>query len=134
MRTATDLPSPVEIEMLEQVLAAPRLDRDELAGVLCIIDRALQTHADELDQFGGLLTRDEEVARPSLAREAERLRQAVTSLAEQSSDLTETVESSYGERTIRRQAQEFLEALQRQRNREADVKLESVVTDIGAGD
>ena len=91
-------------------------------------------HANELQRFGGLLTKDEEAARPGLAREAERLRQEITSLTSQSGDLSERVDGPDGDRIVRRQAEAFLVALRQQRDEEADVKLESVTTDIGVGD
>jgi predicted ATP-dependent protease len=129
MRTIPDLPSALDLDLLERSLSARRLDRIELAEILYHIDKALQEHASELDQSGGLLTGKEEAARPSLARQAQRLREQVESLAESSGELRDQIQEQ-GQMAIRQKAREFLKALRKQRDLEADVKLESL-TDIG---
>jgi hypothetical protein len=129
MKTIPDLPSALDLDLLERSLSARRLDRVELAEILHHINKALQEHASELDQSGGLLTGKEEAARPSLARQAQRLREQVESLAESSGELRDQIQEE-GQMAIRQKAREFLQSLRKQRNLEADVKLESL-TDIG---
>lgn len=134
MKTVPDLPSVDDIERLELALSAAKLDRTKLAEVLADIEAALQEHGEHLDRTGGLLTNNEEAARPSLGRLAEKLRQDLVALADEAGDLSQRSERPGGETAIRQRAQELLNSLRQQRDREADLKMESVVTDLGAGD
>jgi hypothetical protein len=134
MKTVPDLPSIDDIDRLERALNAANLDRIELAEVLGEIEQALQRHGADLDQSGGLLTSTEEAARPALARQAGKLRNDLSELACEAGELSQRSERPGGEAAIRQRARELLGALRQQRDREADLKLESVVTDLGAGD
>jgi chromosome segregation ATPase len=134
MKTVVDRPSVEELERLERAVAAPQLDRAELAEILGQLEQALQDHADDLGRSGGLLTNKEEANRPSLARRAAKVQQELATLTDQARDVSQQADSSDGEQAIRQSARELLGALRRQRNEEADVKLDSVVTDVGSGD
>jgi hypothetical protein len=134
MKTVPDLPSTDDFDRLEQALAGRKLDRANLADILSDLEHALQDHHEHIEESGGLLTHQEEAARPSLARQAEKLRQDLAALADEAADLSERAERPGGEASIRQRALELLGALRQQRDREADLKLESVVTDLGAGD
>ena len=134
MTTISDFPSTTDLERLERTLAQRPPDNEEVTETLILIGTALREHAHELTQAGGPLTRQEEIARPSLARRAEHLPKTILSLAEQSDDLCEQLSRRADWDTMREKIEEFLSALHRHRNEEADVKLESIVTDIGAAD
>lgn len=134
MKVVPDLPSVDDLDRLEHLLADRRLDRAGLADVLGRLGQSLQEHADDLDRSGGVLTRKEEAARPSLARQAEKLRLELAGLIGQAGELSLQTEQSTAEEDMRRRARELLNTVRQLRDREADLKLESVVTDIGSGD
>lgn len=134
MKTISDLPSASDIERLERALAHQPLDSNELVEAIVRIGGALREHATQLGLAGGPLTRQEEIGRPSLARRAGHLPQQIISLAEQSDELEELLSAGDDSSRLRQRMEEFLRELGKLRNEEADVKYESVETDIGSAD
>jgi len=63
-----------EIEQLAKLLAVVPLDRVALLATFRRIEQGLRERSAELDRSGGLLDESDKAARPSLAREDERLR------------------------------------------------------------
>ena len=134
MRATADRPSALELDQLADLLAANPLDREHLDATLGSIEQGLQVHAAELDRSGGLLDESDHAARPSLAREDERLREENATLVHDIQLCRESVLSTAAGEEVRRCASAILAALRGHRDAEASLVLESVDTEVGAGD
>ena len=134
MRATPDRPSVLELERLERALCSEAAPRRQLTSALAGIERALRQHGRDIDRAGGLIDEEQQVARPSLARAAEQLRQHIQELAEEAQALRREAERDVDEDGLMLRSRLLYEALQRLRNAEADIAYEGVETDIGCGD
>jgi hypothetical protein len=134
MTAIADHPSAQEIEELSALLSAPALDRGKFIVCLRRIEQGLRDHARELDRLGGLLDEKQKAARMSLAREDHRLREEVSALILDAERLEEAAVFGAQEEELRRRGSALLAGLRGHRDAEARLVLESVETEVGAGD
>jgi hypothetical protein len=135
---------------LEQILAkdGPGLQRDRLGEVNVILTRVehvLQQHAADSEAFDGLFA-TVDGTRASLGHRVNALYRRCFDLLVQVGDLQREVRAASAEPgaeangndselgDLRQHLNAFLAALQKHRQEEMDLVLESVTTDIGAGD
>jgi hypothetical protein len=146
---------------LEVDIAGHEPEWAERARVALIhIENTLRQHIAEVEAPAGLLATEVDLTRPSLVREVSKLRREHQDLLEKAAALREQVEAAgqafqpiiegasaacalpepaqhagvinLGQ--LRDSIEQFLAALLKHREREADLTLESVTTDLGAGD
>jgi hypothetical protein len=117
---------------LEQAVTAMHLDLEELGAALARVEEMLHDHAEDVGRPDKLIPRQERSARPSLGREAIRLRMVLGGLLIQARRLH--AQAVAGEGELREKTLSLLTALRRLRDDEADLTLESVTTELGAGD
>src|SRR5262249_57142477 len=80
VHATADSPWAPEIDKLKKSLAGVPLDRVALLATFRRIEQGLRDWSAELDQSGGLLDESDRAARPSLAREEDRLREEIDKL------------------------------------------------------
>jgi 1,6-anhydro-N-acetylmuramate kinase len=127
-------PSARKLDQLADLVAATPLDRGGLAAALGDIERELEAHAVMLDQSGGLLDEAERTARPSLAREDGRLREEIATLLREARECRLSAAGAADDDVVRQCTSAVLAALRGHRDAEASLVLESVDTEVGAGD
>ena len=129
-----------DLERLEQALDKPGpLDRVALGFALSRMEETLSEHERDIDQPEGLLDEGAEVARPSLARRADKLRQNAADLLAQAHRLhlrawDASDDGAEGDEFLRDRSRRLLGGLRRLHDGEANLLWESLNTDIGAGD
>ncbi len=145
----------LSLDQLQQTLAASDSGREQqwaeaVGYALARLEDALRKHRAAARRSDGPLAEVDQT-RPTLARQADDLRsdydeflRQITSLREQiqhssqafapSSGLTTGAGGSLDVRAIREQSEQILAGLQKDRLAETNLVLESVNTDIGAGD
>jgi hypothetical protein len=149
------------MERLEEALSAPvagceRTWAEQVGKALNEVEQAVQQHAAAAEDTDGLFPQVD-LIRPTLVRRMHELRAEHTDLLEELGTLRTSVaraadafrpgELSLGAlpptrlgssvpnfNALRQQAQEFLTTLQHHRDAEGELALESVNTDLGAGD
>jgi hypothetical protein len=152
------------MERLEQALSAPvagceRTWAEHVVAAVDAVEQAVRQHAARAEDADGLYT-SVDLTRPTLVRRVNELRREHGGLLEQLSSLRAEVKRAaaafipdhikpvsvnalpaapvsgsvpnFG--ALRQRAQEFLTTLQRHRDAEGDLLLESVNMDFGAGD
>lgn len=134
MNTTLDRPSAVELDELAGLLAADPLDRGDLESALRRIGQGLAEHAHDLDETGGLLDESDKVARTSLAREDDRLREEVSALRRDIEEVRQAAADGLEDEELRRRGGELLAGLRGHRDAEASLVLESADTEVGSGD
>ena len=134
MDATADRPSSAELDQLAGLLAADPLDRAGLAACLGRVAHGLREHAAELDRSGGLLDDADKANRMSLAREDERLRDEISALLQQVSDLARDATVAKDDKELRRRGAAVLAGLRGHRDAEASLVLESTDTEVGSGD
>src|SRR5262245_1217634 len=97
MKATPDRPSVMDLERLERALNADHADRAQLAAALGRIEQALREHGYDVDRAGGMIDEDERVARPSLERKQEQLREQITVLADDAGALRHIIEDGAGD-------------------------------------
>ncbi len=133
MNALIERPSIQEVDRLAELAATPTPDRAEMPRILRHIEDGLRERGRELDRAGGLLDEEEKAARMSLAREDDRLR-------DESSDLLQMIESirmalpDLDDAELHRRISALVAGLRGHRDAEASLVLESVDTEVGAGD
>jgi hypothetical protein len=133
--TATDHPTVADLDELTQILNSPPLDRAGLVAVLERIEAGLYAHHDALGQRGGLLDESERVHRPSLAREEDRLHEQLGYLVHDAEGLAQAAAGhADDDEELRAHSAGLLAALRGFRDAEAHLVLDSVATEVGAGD
>ena len=134
MPATIERPSIAELDHLASQVEAEPLDRGQLIVTLRRVESGLRQRGRELERAGGLLDEEEKVARMSLQREEDRLRYDLDQLADQVAWFREEVEVDPGDDSLRAQANTLLLALRSHREAESRLVLESVDTEVGAGD
>jgi hypothetical protein len=113
-----------------------------MQDTLTRIEQVLQQHAADSEAFDGLFA-GVDLTRPSVARQVTAMYQRCADFLVEASDLkretsaaldacSSTTRPDLAE--LHRQLAEFLTALRKHREEEMDVVLESITTEIGAGD
>ena len=134
MNAIADRPTAVELDELNGLLSATPLDRDALVAALRKIEQGLRERAHVLDQSGGLLDEADKARRMSLAREDDRLREEAAALVRDVQTVRQAAADGSDDDDLRRRGGELLAGLRGHRNAEASLVLESVDTEVGAGD
>ena len=134
MNTIADHPTAEELEQLTRLLAACPLDRGALSHTLLRIEQGLREWAEELAKSGGLLDESDKTARPSLAREDDRLREEIADLLRDARACRREADGPGGDDEVRLCASAILAGLRGHRDAEASLVLESADTEVGAGD
>jgi hypothetical protein len=129
-----DHPTPSELDQFATALNSEPLDRGALIVALRRIEQGLRDHGRELDRLGGLLDEKQKAARMSLAREDQRLREEIKALVSDAERLEEAAVSGGRVEELRRRGSALLAGLRGHRDAEASLVLESVETEVGAGD
>ncbi|HVK08988.1 MAG TPA: hypothetical protein VM597_09455 [Gemmataceae bacterium] len=125
-----------DIDTLSRLLVTHPLDRTQLASVLDRIAGEVNQHRRELASEGGLLDEDAKVNRPGLGRQEDRLHDDLIVLREEAQALAAQVAAAdaSADEHLRAEGEALLARLQDQHHRESDLVLESVDTEVGAGD
>lgn len=133
------------VEKLEKMLsaAAPGRERDwadRLAVNLTRFINALQRHVSETEATTGMFSKVDQT-RPSLARQVSALRRDHDSFLVSARELREELRRALRSPgpipdlgSIRSRLEELTTALKRHREEESGLVIESVTTDLGAGD
>jgi hypothetical protein len=98
------------------------------------IEQGLRDWSAELDLSGGLLDESDKAARPSLAREDDRLREEIAGLLHDMEACRREAAGPGGDDELRQCASALLAGLRGHRDAEASLVLESADTEVGAGD
>jgi DNA-binding response OmpR family regulator len=117
---------------------------EELAQILTRVEQVLQQHAADSEAFDGLFA-EVDGTRASLARQVNVLYQRSAAFLVQVGDLQRELQAALATasearnggpdlHSLRAHLKQFLTALQKHRQEEMDLVLDSVTTDIGAGD
>jgi hypothetical protein len=134
VNTIADHPTARELDQLTRLLATHPLDRGALTDILRRIEQGLREWAEELDKSGGLLDESDRAARPSLAREDDRLREEISDLLRDVRTCHCESDGPGGDDDLRLCASAVLAGLRGHRDAEASLVLESADTEVGAGD
>jgi hypothetical protein len=134
VNSIADHPTARELDQLTRLLAAYPLDRGALTETLRRIEQGLREWAEELDRTGGLLDESDKAARPSLAREDDRLREEIGDLLRDVRTCRRETDGPGGDDDLRLCASAVLAGLRGHRDAEASLVLESADTEVGAGD
>src|SRR5262245_2150414 len=129
-------PTLLSLDHLEAALAESPFSLARLSAALGEVEVALGRRRREVNGPGGALEEEDLVARPALRRRAERLRRGGADLLLQVSLLHRRAESATqaDENVLRQRASALLHKVRHLRDSEAKLALESVETDLGAGD
>ena len=134
MHATADRTCATEVDQLAKLLAVVPLDRVALLATFRRIEQGLRDWSLELDQSGGLLDESDKAARPSLAREDERLRDEIDELLTEIETCRRETIGPGGDDELRLCASAVLAGLRGHRDAEASLVLESADTEVGAGD
>jgi hypothetical protein len=131
-----------------------------VSGALRQVEESLRQHIRDAEAPGGLFATEVDLTRPSLVRQVGRLRRDHGEFLERATALRKEVEAAYQAfehpvalarpaselpepapaggiadfGALRQSAESFLADLLQHREREANIAIESVTTDLGAGD
>ncbi|HKA06256.1 MAG TPA: hypothetical protein VKD71_03295 [Gemmataceae bacterium] len=134
MHATADSTCATEIDQLKKLLAVVPLDRVALLATFRRIEQGLRDWSAELDQSGGLLDESDRAARPSLAREEDRLREEIDKLLREVEACRRETIGPGGDDELRLCASAVLAGLRGHHDAEASLVLESADTEVGAGD
>ena len=125
-----------DIDTLSRLLVTHPLNRTDLAAVLDRISGEVNQHRRELASEGGLLDEDAKVNRPGLGRQEDRLHDDLIVLREETQAMAVqvTAADAGADEHLRAECEALLVRLRDQHHRESDLILESVDTEVGAGD
>lgn len=126
------------LDRLRRALARDIAGREQewaqtAAEALSGVEAALRQHTAAANRPDGALA-EVDNTRPTLARQASALRDEYGALLKQVTMLKQEVQSAADLGLFRRHAEEFLTGLEQSKEAEASLVLESLNTDLGAGD
>ncbi|HEX3152056.1 MAG TPA: hypothetical protein VHR66_28540 [Gemmataceae bacterium] len=134
MIATADRPTAEELDQLDDLLNAESLSRVDLVLKLRRIEQGLRDHGRELDRFDGLIDEADKVNRMSLAREDDRLRTEGAKLVDELASLRLSASGRANDAELRQWGANVVMMLREHRDAESSLVLESVDTEVGAGD